>query len=229
MIKVPITYTDFDDKEVTEEQYFHLSKSELIDWVSENNGEDVVVMLERVGKSGDGALIMKTFREIIRRAHGQRVPGSGGEFWKDKDFTDKFMGSLAFDQLFMNLITNQVSAAEFVNGIMPADLDKLAEAAKAANADQKTAGDESFLPAGTLASQSPNGINRVHPSAAHKEFFDSSGLNEPYNGKGLPLPWSHREPTDEELTKMHPDQLRDAFRRKSSNWAPPAEVPVPQG
>lgn len=230
MIRVPITYEDFDHKEVTEHQYFHMSKSELIDWISENEGEDIVAMLTRVGSSGDGGLIMKTFREIIRRAHGDRVDGSGGEFWKNKEFTDKFMGSLAFDQLFMDLILNETAAAAFVNGIMPSGLDKLAEAAEAASLNQESAGrkgGETLLPEGTITSRSPNGVLRVHPSLKHKAFFDSSGLNEPYDGEGQLLPWSHREPSEKELTSMHPDQLRDAFRRKSSGWSPP--VPVPQG
>lgn len=231
MIRVPITYVDFDDNKVTEYQYFHLSKSEIIDWMTENDGEDLVAMLTRVGKSGDGGLIMKTFRGIIRRAHGQRVDGSGGEFWKDKEFTDKFMGSLAFDQFFVDIITNQVSAAAFINGIMPADLDKMAAAA---NADRTTAskGGEALLPEGTITSRSPNGVLRVHTSLDHKIFFDSSGLNEPYDPEGNPLPWAHREPTHKEQQSMHPDQLRDAFRRKSSDWvqpAVPAEVLAPQG
>src|SRR4051812_2006619 len=132
MIKVPITYTNFDGKQVTEDHYFHLSKNELLEWVSENQGEDLAQKLQRVGLSGDGALIMRTFRDIIARSYGERVDGDSSAFYKDDKKTNRFMSSLAFDQLFEDLILNSTSAAAFVNGLMPAGLEKMAAAAEKA-------------------------------------------------------------------------------------------------
>lgn len=197
MIKLPITYKDFDDNEVTEEHYFHLSKTELIDMVSTHDGEDIVAKLERVGKSGDGGLIMKTFREIIAAAYGQRVDGSSSQFYKDPDLTAKFLSSLAFDQLFTDLITNTTSAAAFVNGIMPSGLDKLTEAA---TANAKPTGESWF------------------------SADDESGLKNPRDRNNEILPWAFRDPTQKELSAMTKPQMMDVMNRKNSDWKPPAKV-----
>ena len=188
MIKIPITYTNFDDEVVTEEHYFHLSKSELIDMV----------------QSGDGALIMKTFREIISSAYGQRVDGSGSQFYKDPDLTKRFLGSLAFDQLLVDLLTNTVSAAAFVNGLLPSGLDKLVEIA------EKTAVKDVPLP---FEGQAPV---ENHPD------LSLSGLTNPMDETGRnPLPWAFREPTPKEVSDMAHHQLQDVTRRKMSSWKPP--------
>lgn len=197
MIKIPITYKNFDNEDVTEEHYFHLSKTELIDMVSSNEGEDIVAKLERVGKSGDGGLIMKTFREIIAAAYGQRVDGSSSQFFKDPDLTAKFLSSLAFDQLFMDLITNTTSAAAFVNGIMPSGLDKLTEA--------------------TAANAKPAGETRHSAD-------DESGLENPRDKDNKILPWAFREPTRREISAMTRAQMADVMNRKNSDWKPPARV-----
>lgn len=219
MIKVPITYRNFDDEEVTEEHYFHLSKNELLVWVSENQGEDLAQKLERVGKSGDGALIMRTFRDIIARSYGERVDGDSSAFYKDEIKTKRFMSSIAYDQLFENLILDSTAAAAFVNGLMPVGLEKLAAAAE--KSARSNSGDIP-LPPGSATSTLQDGTVRVHPSPEHKVLYESSGLTEPYDETGELLPWSHREPNQKELTTMTHTQLLDVMARKNKdkNWKP---------
>jgi len=200
MIKVPITYTNFDDEKVTEEHYFHLSKSELLDMLAETGGEDIVAKLERVGKSNDGGLIMRTFKEIIGAAYGQRVDGSGSQFYKDPDLTKKFLSSLAFDQLLVDLVTNAVSAAAFIEGLMPSGLDQLAAAAAANNTTDV-------------------------PLPFDAQDLKESGLANPMDPTGQKaLAWAFREPTEKELTGMSQPELLDVMRRKNSDWKPPAKV-----
>lgn len=198
MIKVPITYEDFDGNQVSEDHYFHLSKNELLEWISDNQGEDLAQKLERVGKSGDGALIMRTFRDIIARSYGERVDGDSSTFYKDDIKTTRFMSSLAFDQLFEDLILDSTSAAAFVNGLMPAGLEKMAEAAKKAVEGTKQP-------------------TQVTPGNLQK----LSGLPNPYNSDGEILPWAYREPTEKELMKMANHQMQEIYARKASGWAPP--------
>lgn len=207
MIKVPITYTDFDDKEVTEEHYFHLSKNELLEWISENGGEDLAQKLERVGKSGDGALIMRTFRDIIARSYGERDAVDSTVFYKDATKTRRFMSSLSFDQLFEDLITNSTSAAAFVNGLMPAGLDKLAEAAKKA------------------ALEAPLQDKDEAPDLP--ELREVSGLQNPLLENGEPVPWLRRDPSQRELTSMTHAQLLEVMARKNNGWKPSGDVPQP--
>jgi hypothetical protein len=198
MIKVPITYTNFDGKEVTEDHYFHLSKNELLEWVSENQGEDLAQKLQRVGLSGDGALIMRTFRDIIARSYGERVDGDSSAFYKDDKKTNRFMSSLAFDQLFEDLILNSTSAAAFVNGLMPAGLEKMAAAAEKAAKSAKQP-----------MQVAPGNVQTL------------SGLPNPYDASGEILPWAYREPTEKELMLMPNHQMQEVYARKASNWTPP--------
>lgn len=201
MIKVPITYKDFDGMEVNEDHYFHLSKNELLEWVSENQGEDLAQKLERVGKSGDGALIMRTFRDIIARSYGERVDGDASTFYKDDIKTRRFMSSLAFDQLFEDLILDSTSAAAFVNGLMPVGLEKMAEAAE-------------------KAAKSAKPPTKVTPENLETAQM-LSGLQNPFDASGGILHWAYREPTEKELMTMPNYQMQEVYARKASNWTPP--------
>lgn len=197
MIKIPITYEDFDGNTVTKDYYFHLSKSELID-LETGEGESLSAKLERVSKSNDGGLIMRTFKEIIAVAYGQRVDGSGSEFYKDPDLTKRFLGSLAFDQLLTDLLTDTTDAIKFVNGLMPSGLEELA----AKVSEQQTK--DVPLPV---------------------RDTKNSGLQDPFDEDGNLLPWAFREPTSRELAAMSTQQLHDVYRRRGSGWSPADHLP----
>jgi hypothetical protein len=199
VIKVPITYTNFDDEVVTEVHYFHLSKTELIK-METGDGEAMSAKLERVSKSANGAEIMRVFQDIIEAAYGERVAGSGSEFYKSPSVTAKFMGSLAFDQLLTDLLTNVTSATDFINGLMPKDLDKLAAAA---------------------AQNQPTDVPL--PGMIELPDTQQSGLRNAFDESGNVLPWAFREPTQNEQQAMNSVQMRDVYRRKASGWQPPAQ------
>ena len=125
MITKILKYEDFDGQPVEEKVYFHLSKSELIEMIMAEEGQTeggLVGKLTAMVESGNGALIMSTFKEIIAKSYGERVDGSGSKFFKSPQKTEEFMGSLAFDALFTELMTSDKAAAEFVSGLVPADL-----------------------------------------------------------------------------------------------------------
>jgi hypothetical protein len=201
VIKVPITYKDFDENEVTEDHYFHLSKAELIKMATEDGG-DFGAKLEAIGKSGDPAKIMATFSDMIAAAYGQRVDGSSTKFYKNDDLTKEFMGSLAFDELLTMLLTDGEFAARFTNGLLPKDIAD-GKFAGAATTDVPLPGIDGSLPVDEKADPA------------------KSGLGNPYDNQGQLVPWAFREPTEAEVRSMHPHQLQDVFRRKSSDWTPP--------
>lgn len=120
MLKRQITYTSWDDEEITEEFCFHLSKAELIQMEVEMPGgmEDHLTM---VSQSKDGKLIIQTMKDLILKSYGVR---DGNRFRKNADLREEFESSEAFSELFMELATDAESAAKFVIGIMPAKLDK---------------------------------------------------------------------------------------------------------
>lgn len=126
MLKKTITYKSFDDQEVTEDFYFNLSKAELIEMeVSRPGG--LGAHLEQVAQSGDGQLIIQTFKDILKKSYGVRSE-DGKRFIKTEEAWQEFASTEAYSEIFMQLVTDAAAAAEFVNGIVPKNLE--AELAK---------------------------------------------------------------------------------------------------
>ena len=119
MLKKEITYTDFNGQTVTEEFYFNLSKTELIELEAEVDGLESLV--RSLTKSNDRDSIIKKFKEIVGRAYGVKSD-DGKRFVKSPELSADFLCHAAFDELFMELITNEDTIITFVKGIMPKDL-----------------------------------------------------------------------------------------------------------
>lgn len=128
MIKKTITYIDYDGVEHTEDYYFHLAKPELVE-MRLTHGEDYYDYLQTIVKDKDGAGIMRAFREIISRSVGLRSD-DGVQFIRDELFTNRFMNSPAYEELFMSLVTDDKVGLEFAQGVLPSDLAKKAVAAR---------------------------------------------------------------------------------------------------
>lgn len=120
MIKKTVTYEDFNGEQQTEEFYFHLSKSELIDIETGVEG-GMGNLLTNLVKTAEPGPIVKQFREIITKSYGVRSP-DGKKFTKTDELTRDFLASPAFDSLFSEIIASEQAAEEFVYGIMPKDL-----------------------------------------------------------------------------------------------------------
>ncbi|TXH16198.1 MAG: hypothetical protein E6R03_05960 [Hyphomicrobiaceae bacterium] len=128
MLKRSVTYTDFNGDEVTEVLYFHLTKPELIEMEVESSG-GLSTMLQRISENGDRKAIVAEFKKIVLTAYGEKSD-DGKIFRKSDTIRENFASSAAYSQLFMELATDETSAAEFINGVMPKDLfvpDKPAE------------------------------------------------------------------------------------------------------
>lgn len=135
MLKRDITYTNpFTDQEVTETHYFHISKADLITMEMEEHGSTYVkdgeeltgmlAKLQRIVDSEDGKAIMREFKDIISRAYGKK---EGDRFLKSQEISDRFLASEAYSQLLWELCTQANASAEFVNGIIPKNLNEIAE------------------------------------------------------------------------------------------------------
>lgn len=120
MIKKTITYDDFNGDKQTEEHYFHMSKMELVDMELSKEG-GLSTFLPAIVKSGDTRKILDIFRSIIAQSYGVRSD-DGKRFNKDPKATEEFMNSLAFEAMFMELVSSETAAGEFVAGIIPKDL-----------------------------------------------------------------------------------------------------------
>lgn len=117
MLKKSITYTNFNEEEVTEDFFFHLSKAEIVELeLSEEGG--LSEALKKIIASQDGKEIIARFKAIILDSYGQRS-ADGKRFVKNQKIREEFESSEAYSVLFMELVTDAGKAAEFVNGIIP--------------------------------------------------------------------------------------------------------------
>lgn len=117
MLKKTITYEDYDGNKRTEDFYFNLSKAEVLEMEMGVSG-GMTQMLNKIVAAQDGERIIKTFKEIILKAYGEKSP-DGKRFIKSEELSTAFSQTEAFSQLFMELATDADAAAKFVNGIVP--------------------------------------------------------------------------------------------------------------
>lgn len=135
MLKKTITFENpFTNNTVTEEHYFHISKADLVEMEMEENattytgpdGETRTGMsakIQNIVDSNDGKAILAELKDIIRRAYGKK---DGDRFLKSKALWEEFEGSEAYSQLIFELCTDADAAADFMNGVVPANLDQVA-------------------------------------------------------------------------------------------------------
>ena len=137
MIKITKTYFDFNDEERTEDFYFHLTKAEVMEMELSTSG-GMAEMIQRIVAAQDAPAIIKVFKDLVLKAYGQKSP-DGKRFIKNAQLTEEFTQTNAYSDIFMELATDDVKAAEFINGIMPADVQKeiAAQNKKAAKASKE--------------------------------------------------------------------------------------------
>lgn len=122
MIKKTITYTDYNGNERTEDFYFNLNKAEIARMEMSING-GMAEMINRIVAAQDVPSLISIFEEMIQKSYGVKTPDGRGFVKKQSDL-ENFMATEAYSELFMELVTNADAAAEFLNGIIPSDIDK---------------------------------------------------------------------------------------------------------
>jgi len=120
VFKKSITYTNFDNKEVTKDFYFNLSAAELVEMDVQNDG-GLQKKLQTIMGTQDGGIILNEFKDIVKAAVGERSV-DGEDFIKSEDISNRFIRSGAFDELLLEFLSNADAAATFVKGILPARL-----------------------------------------------------------------------------------------------------------
>lgn len=117
MLKKSITYTDYNDKERTEDFYFNLSKSEVLEMEMTTTG-GLAEKITGIVAAQDTPSIIKIFKDLILQAYGEKSP-DGKRFVKSKELAEAFCQTEAYSILFMELATDAVAATAFINGIVP--------------------------------------------------------------------------------------------------------------
>jgi hypothetical protein len=120
VLKKTITYEDFNDETVSEDFFFHLTQAELVELELSHKG-GLSESMQRIIDAEDNQAIMKEFKNIILSSYGRKSL-DGRRFIKNQELRDEFLSSLAYNKLFMELISNSDAASEFLNGIIPKNL-----------------------------------------------------------------------------------------------------------
>jgi hypothetical protein len=120
MLKKTITYTDYNGTERTEDFYFNLTKAEVTEMELSTTG-GLAETIKRVIAAQDQPAIIKIFKELILKAYGVKSP-DGKRFIKSQELSMEFAQTEAYSILFMELATDDKAAADFINGIVPADI-----------------------------------------------------------------------------------------------------------
>lgn len=124
MYKKTITYSDYDGVERTEDFFFNLSKAEVLELeLSWDGGLEKV--LRKIVAAQDQKRIIEMFKMIILKSYGEKSL-DGKRFMKEDEnghkLANDFAQTEAYSELFMELATNEQSASEFVNGIIPKNI-----------------------------------------------------------------------------------------------------------
>ena len=127
MLKKTIKYMDFDGNERSDECYFNLSKTELTEMeMSENGGFDKYI--EKIVETKDTKKIYQMFKEIVLMSYGEKSY-DGKHFIKKKTvdgqvirLRDEFEQTGAFDELMMELFSDEKASADFINHVVPKEL-----------------------------------------------------------------------------------------------------------
>lgn len=125
MLKKTITYENYDGEKCTEDFYFNLNRSELIELDAELDG-GVVGVLKRVINNKDTKELISFLKVLILRSYGEKTL-NGKRFVKTPEMTEAFHQSPAYDELFMNILSDTDSQTTFINGILPQSIVRDAE------------------------------------------------------------------------------------------------------
>lgn len=126
MLKKTITYTDYNGNERTEDCYFNLSPMEVAELGLTSDSEELDNMKELISKqetinSNDTYKILDLYNKIILKAYGKKSD-DGREFIKSKELSEQFSRTEIYNILFMEICTDEKSASEFFNSILPAGM-----------------------------------------------------------------------------------------------------------
>lgn len=125
MLKKTVTCVDYNGVEYTDDYYFNLTKAEIMKMEMGVAG-GLAEKLQKIIATNDAVKIMEFFEELVLKAYGEKSD-DGKRFIKSPEISAAFSQTEAYSTIFMELALDAEKAAEFVNGIIPADLAKQLE------------------------------------------------------------------------------------------------------
>ena len=120
-----IGYDTYNGDHLEENFYFNLTKTEAMTLqVSKAGGFEQY--LKNIIDAHSGKEIMDTVRNIILLAYGEKSP-DGKHLMKSEEIRRNFECSPAYDVLFTELVLDDKKMSEFINALLPKDMDSFVE------------------------------------------------------------------------------------------------------
>lgn len=120
MITKTVTYTDYNGVEKTEKYRFNLTEAEVMEMELSTSG-GLAETIETIVNTQDYPALIEIFKKLVLKAYGVKSP-DGRRFDKSDEIRYDFEHTPAYSKIFMELATDAEVAAEFVNGIIPANM-----------------------------------------------------------------------------------------------------------
>ena len=131
MISKHVKYENFEGQTVEEDLYFHLSKSDLLT-LEVRYGMSFQDYVNQLMKKNDRYGLINLAKDIILDAYG--VKTSSNQFNKTKEIKESFQYSPAFDEVLLDLMSDEEKFRQFLEGVVPSDV--RAQIQKVKNAPQ---------------------------------------------------------------------------------------------
>lgn len=120
MLKKTIKYTDYNDVEREEDFYFNLTKSEIMEMQLTTEG-GLAERIQKIAKTVDVPSLTKLFKGIILKSYGEKSD-DGKRFIKSEELSEAFSQTEAYDVLFMELMSDDEAASNFILGVAPKEI-----------------------------------------------------------------------------------------------------------
>lgn len=115
MYKKTITYTDFNGTERTEDFYFHMTQAEILKMEYSQEG-GMTNVIQKIIDTEETTKLLPLFETVVRMSYGKRSV-DGRHFEKKPEYTDQFLASEAYSNMFVEFMTNADEAAKFINSV----------------------------------------------------------------------------------------------------------------
>ena len=120
MLTKTVKYIDYNDNERTETLNFHLTKAEIAEMeLSMPGGMSATV--KRIIEAQDTKELIAIFKDLLLKSYGVKSP-DGRRFIKHDELREEFSQTEAYSEMFMELATDAKADSDFVNGIIPDDM-----------------------------------------------------------------------------------------------------------
>lgn len=120
MLKRTIKFTDYNGTDCQEDHFFNLTQTELIE-LEVNYEDGLGAALEAIVAAKDQKALLAIFKKLVLLSYGQKS-ADGKSFRKSDEMREEFSQTSAYDALFTELAVNESAAADFIKGIVPANM-----------------------------------------------------------------------------------------------------------